>query len=457
MAGIRVCVLGPAKLEVDGAPVRLTPLTLRLLVRLVAAAGEPLSVAALRHDVWGVQDPPRLAQRGRNEVQKRVVELRRAFDPLGTGAGTRVLATEQLFTGRAPESAYRLVLEPSQLDCAEFSELVYQALREPPVPAADKLARAVALWKGAPLSEAGDASYAAALTRRLVGLYETARRELVTLHAELGRLDLALSVAQRIAEEGTDDPSIASTLHTLRERMRESRGGEILSRDFPALRTSVAVVRGDLFEQHDSHLVIGFTDTFDTTTLQNFVISSGSVQGQLVERLFGGRPEALEALLRRGLRQASPAALESRSAKPRGKRVRYPIGTVAALPVNGRRIFATAYSRLGNDLVARSSPSLLAQSLEKLWESVALHGQYRPVAVPLVGSGLARIMELSREQLAALIVKSFISACTKHTAVASQLRLVLRPSDLEKMQMSDLARFIEAFDDDGAPPDDVRL
>lgn len=180
MAGIRVCVLGPAKLEVDGAPVRLTPLTLRLLVRLVAAAGEPLSVAALRHDVWGVQDPPRLAQRGRNEVQKRVVELRRAFDPLGTGEGTRVLATEQLFTGRAPESAYRLVLEPSQLDCAEFSELVYQALREPPVPAADKLARAVALWKGAPLSEAGDASYAAALTRRLVGLYETARRELVT-------------------------------------------------------------------------------------------------------------------------------------------------------------------------------------------------------------------------------------------------------------------------------------
>lgn len=456
MAGIRVRVLGPAKLEVDGAGVRLTPLTLRLLVHLVAAAGEPLTVSRLRRDVWQVEDPPRLAQRGRNEVQKRILELRRALDPHGTGVGARTLLTEQVFTGRAPESAYRLVLGPSQLDCAEFSEAVNQALREPPVSAAGRLARAVALWGGPPLLEASGTPYADALSRRLTGLYQTARRELIRLHTELGQFDAALAVAQRMAEEHADDPDIADTLDTLRRTVRRSHGGEILSREFPALRTKVTVVRGDLFDQDDAHLVVGFTDTFDTTTAQDFVISSESVQGQLVERLFGGHSDTLEALLRRALRQAAPAALESRSDKPRGKRTRYPVGTVAVLPLAGRRIFATAYSRLGNDLVARSSPQLLAESLAKLWEAVARYGQYRPVAVPLVGAGLARITELSREQLAEVIVTSFVHACREHTAVASQLRLVLRPAELETMQMSDVARFVEAFDDAGRAPGQVR-
>jgi hypothetical protein len=225
----------------------------------------------------------------------------------------------------------------------------------------------------------------------------------------------------------------------------------------------IVVIRGDLFDQEDANLVVGFSDTFDTASRQDYVINRASVLGQLVDRVFGGRSEELDGLARRALRQVTPAALESRSAKPKGKLTRYPLGTVVPLAVNGRRVFATAYSRLGNDLVARATAEGLRDSLERLWEAVALYGQYQPVALPAVGPGLARawpgpgpglarIPGLSREQSVGVIVDTFVHSCRKNAAVASQLRIVLRPVDLELAALSDVARLLESLDDDGFAP-----
>lgn len=49
-------------------------------------------------------------------------------------------------------------------------------------------------------------------------------------------------------------------------------------------------------------------------------------------------------------------------------------------------MFATAYSRLGNDLIARSCPEYLATALDQVWASAASFGQLMPIAVPLIGS-----------------------------------------------------------------------
>src|SRR6185437_2859103 len=104
-----------------------------------------------------------------------------------------------------------------------------------------------------------------------------------------------------------------------------------------------------------------------------------------------------------------------------------------------------AYSRLGNDLVARAQPQDLAAALDRVWESVALFGQLAPVAVPLMGSGLSRITELGPEQLISMIVESFLNGCREHRTVASQLRIVLRPADLERTDMTRIAKEITAM------------
>lgn len=440
---IQVKVLGPVRLDVDGIPVRLTPLTTRLLVRLVAAEGEAVPVRQLRRDVWGLADGPRhLDQRNRNEVQKRVLELRRALDPGQDGTAARVLRTEQQVTVHGPETAYRLVLRPEELDSARFTEVVRTALLAPPATAAHELDEALGLIRGRPLAEVNGETFADPFIRRLTTLLDSARRELVRVQADLGRPDLALPVAELIVRDHPDDLDAARTLDTLRAALRARHGAELLRHrvPLPGQRADVVLVRGDLFEQTDCNLVVGFTDTFDTETDQDIVISRDSVQSQLVDRVFGGRRRLLDEKLKTGLRAVKAVGTETARAKPRGRRVRYPVGTTIAVPVEGRRIFAVAYSRLGNDLVARSGDEDLRSGLDNLWASVAVHGLFRPVAVPLIGSGLARVTDLDRSQLVALIVDSFMAACRRYPALTPELRIVVRPEDLASTDLSPVER-----------------
>ncbi|MDQ1036483.1 hypothetical protein QFZ75_002899 [Streptomyces sp. V3I8] len=460
-AHIKVKVLGPVQLEVDGTPVRLTPLTTRLLIRLVAAEGEAVPVRQLRRDVWGLADEPRhLDQRNRNEVQKRVLELRRALDPCQDGTAARVLRTEQQVTVHGPETAYRLVLRPSELDSTRFTAIVSTALLDPPVTAAHRLAEALALIRGRPLAEVNGESFAEPFVRRLTALQDSARRELVRAQADLGRPDLALPVAELIVRDHPGDLDAEHTRDALRAALRARHGAELLRHKvpLPGQRAEVVLVRGDLFEQTDCNLVVGFTDTFDTETDQDIVISRDSVQSQLVDRLFAGQRHVLDEKLKAGLRTVRAVGTESVRAKPRGRRVRYPVGTTVVVPVGGRRVFAAAYSRIGNDLVARSGRDELRLSMDNLWASVALHGQFRPVAIPLVGAGLARVTDLDRSQLVDLIVDSFVEACRHHPALTPELRIVVRPEDLARTDLSPVEqRFHELVPDlePGPRPDRV--
>ncbi|QHA09864.1 hypothetical protein GQF42_27670 [Streptomyces broussonetiae] len=438
----------------NGAAVRLTPLTARLLVRLVAADGEAVTARRLYRDVWQqTVELPRQELRNRNEVQKRILELRRAFDLAGPGHGARIIRTGQLPSGRGTQSTYQLNLAEDELDSAEFTHLVGEALRAAPASAVRLLADALRLWRGRPLTEVHDEEFALVPVRRLVQLRETARRELVGGHTALGRYDLALPVAEQTARERPGDLEAAAVLARVNARLRERHGAELLRHTLRGLRVDVVVVRGDLFDQTDANLVVGFSDTFDTSA-DDVVISRESVQGQLVERLFAGRHRLLDDKLRRGLGEFTPLATESVRAKRRGRRVRYPIGTVVAVPVGRRRVFALAYSRLGNDLRARSGPADLRLSLERLWPAVARHGLFKPVAIPLIGMGLSRIVELDRTQLLLLIVETFTQSLGQDPAVSPELRIVIRADDLGRTDLSVVETFLRGADERGpaSPP-----
>jgi hypothetical protein len=79
----------------------------------------------------------------------------------------------------------------------------------------------------------------------------------------------------------------------------------------------------------------------------------------------------------------------------------------------------------------------------KLWAAVALHGQYRPVAIPLIGSGLARVVELDRGRLAALIAETFVCSCAGNVAIAPELRIVIRPDELTRTDLSLVEKLLQ--------------
>jgi hypothetical protein len=134
---------------------------------------------------------------------------------------------------------------------------------------------------------------------------------------------------------------------------------------------------------------------------------------------------------------------------------RFAMGTVALLALEGRRVFAFVHCRQDLDLVTSSSATEFRHALERLWDSVRKHGLLRPVAMPLVGSGLARVA-LSRDELMLMIIDTFLKSCAADRCTP-ELRIVLRPAELQLVRISDIARFVEALDKEGNPRPRDRL
>ncbi|NUR89983.1 MAG: AfsR family transcriptional regulator, partial [Nonomuraea sp.] len=120
-----VNVLGPMAVTRDGTEVELPPLPRLLLALLALTPGEPVSKDAIIDVLWGERPPATAATLVRTYLSR----LRGA---LGAPAA-RV----------AGRGGYRLVLGDGRLDLAEFRALVAEG----------RLAQALRLWRGAPLSD----------------------------------------------------------------------------------------------------------------------------------------------------------------------------------------------------------------------------------------------------------------------------------------------------------------
>ncbi|WAZ21310.1 DUF6430 domain-containing protein [Streptomyces cinnabarinus] len=206
---------------------------------------------------------------------------------------------------------------------------------------------------------------------------------------------------------------------------------------------SVVVKVGDLFDE-PSDLVIGFTDVFDTDTEDDSIIAPRTVQGQLLARVFDGDVPALDAALMSSLSGARVCEAESRESKPKGKLDRYPVGTVAVVPHGGSRFYCVAYSHMSNDLIAQSSVDSIWQSLGNLWSAIGAHGHLEPVAVPILGSDLAKVGSLGRESLLKMIILSFVAA-SRASLVSRQLTVVVHPDDADEVNLLEVRAFLTSL------------
>jgi hypothetical protein len=206
---------------------------------------------------------------------------------------------------------------------------------------------------------------------------------------------------------------------------------------------TLSIVVGDLFAQ-ETHIAVGFSDTFDTAVGGDRVIHSSSLQGQLLHRVYGDDQRRLDRELSAALSDVKPVRKESRADKPHGKLTRYPIGTVAVLGQPRRHIFAVAYGRMGNDMTVRALVEDLWYCFSQLWEAIYRKGQRGLVSVPLMGSGLARVDSLDHENLLRLIVLSF-AAHSRIELVCPELRIIVRSEDIARIDLIRLREFLSTF------------
>jgi transcriptional regulator with XRE-family HTH domain len=200
---------------------------------------------------------------------------------------------------------------------------------------------------------------------------------------------------------------------------------------------------GDLLDQ-ETHLAVGFSDTFDTSTGDDRIIHRSSIQGQLLRRLFANDQNQLDEQLTAALADISPLRVESRQEKPCGKLARYPLGTVAVLGESRRRIFAVAYGSMGNDLVVRAPVDNMWHCYTQLWEAVYSYGQRGVLSIPIMGSGLARIDTLDHENILRLILLSFV-AYSRLKLICRELRIVIPPADARRIDPLSIRAFLRTL------------
>lgn len=204
----------------------------------------------------------------------------------------------------------------------------------------------------------------------------------------------------------------------------------------------IEVRPGDLFDEQDAHLVIGFSDAFDTD--DDRVIHHASLQAQFLRREYSDNVTRLNADLDTALADESIAAEASRAAKHYGKLHRYPVGTVAVLGSPSRHFFCLAYSKMTDDLVAQSSSEFIWLSLAHLWETIFRHAQRGRVAMPVIGTGLARINSLDLSGMLKLLLLSYVSA-SRRAVVTNTLTIVVTPREFNSLDRTELRAFLNAL------------
>jgi DNA-binding SARP family transcriptional activator/tetratricopeptide (TPR) repeat protein len=167
---LRIEVLGPFAVSVEGRPVALTAPRLRaMLATLALSAGEPVTSDRLAAAVWGDDLP----QDARRAVQIYVARLRRA------------LGQEAI---RTVPNGYVLAAAPDRVDAVRFTRLLDAAdLAADPEAERALLVEALALWRGAPFEGDRLAWLGGAPTQRLVDRRLGALERRIDLDLGLGR------------------------------------------------------------------------------------------------------------------------------------------------------------------------------------------------------------------------------------------------------------------------------
>ncbi|MBA2956601.1 AAA family ATPase [Nocardioides sp. CGMCC 1.13656] len=204
---MEVSVLGPVAVALDGAPVDLgTPKQRSLVAALALSRGRAVSVDAIVDLLWGDAPPGAVGA----TLQGYVSQLRRVLEPdRPRRAPATVLVTV------APGYALRTAAD--SLDVARFERAVEDAHRllaggdataAQLEETAGSLDEALALWRGTPYAELGDADAAVA---------ERARLEELRLVAQEDRAAVGLALGQHATVVAELEALTAA--HPLRERL----------------------------------------------------------------------------------------------------------------------------------------------------------------------------------------------------------------------------------------------
>lgn len=208
---------------------------------------------------------------------------------------------------------------------------------------------------------------------------------------------------------------------------------------YQAPSTTIRLVRGDLFAQQGSHLVIGVCETFDTASLH---IAPASVQGQFLQRVYNNDLRKLDADIERELAGVETiGAIEGKG----GKNQRYPLGTTVTLRSNAFCYFLVAYTLMDAHSTASSTTDGVWNSLSELWRSVRRESNGTCVCIPMIGGGQSKLSPvLPALDSVRFIALSFMLA-SRAARVCDELVIVAPPRQYDALDHLEIQAFLNSL------------
>ena len=187
-------------------------------------------------------------------------------------------------------------------------------------------------------------------------------------------------------------------------------------------------------------IVVGCNTTFDTA-ITDGTISENSIQGQFTKRYFR-RISELDRRIYEALERDASSSRDANN-KPFGKRLEYPMGTVAPVQSGDRKGYFVAIAKLNEHRVAETSEVRFLDALPVMWNQIRNRGRKEDLVCPVLGSGYSRL-NLKRGVLVQEIIRSF-AAATREGKIAEKLTLVIHGGDLHKsdIDLKEVRRFLE--------------
>lgn len=188
-------------------------------------------------------------------------------------------------------------------------------------------------------------------------------------------------------------------------------------------------------------LVVPMNTSYDTDLCGRLIFTS-SIQSKLLSGTFGGDvakfDKAIEGSIAKSMVQFTAVP-----EKTVGKKQRCQHGEVITISVERKTFYLLALTDVKNDGTIECSDEMLRTSLSKLWYYLSEKGTKTQITIPLLGTGHGRLT-LRREDVARLIVRSFIASCAQKT-YCDKLVIAISPSDFAKhrVDFNQLARFLE--------------
>ncbi|MER9606460.1 macro domain-containing protein [Mesorhizobium sp. M0243] len=198
-----------------------------------------------------------------------------------------------------------------------------------------------------------------------------------------------------------------------------------ISYRIPKKDFSYEVLIGDLLESPATNIVISTNTTFDTD-IASGLINPDSLQGKFTNKYFLGNTVELNKQLAMSLK----GMVFKEHSVGKGKKRRYPIGTVAKVSSHGKTFYLSAMAELNEEGTAKSTPKMLDEALEALWQFMAMKGELGDTAIGLIGTGRGRV-GLPRKKVIEKVAQSFADA-SYDKVFSNKLSIVVFPGDAER-------------------------